>query len=187
MTVKDIVLIALFAAVIAALGSIPPLVLPFIAVPITAQSLGVMLAGALLGAKRGFCAVLVIWILVAVGLPVLSGGRGGIGVFAGPTAGYFIGWAFGAALIGYLYQTFRQKLSPVNEVIFLTLGGVVVIYFFGIMWQAIVSEASIWHILFANLIFLPGDAVKIAICYYITRLVHKALPGMFSTADETAH
>ncbi|MCA0341275.1 MAG: biotin transporter BioY, partial [Proteobacteria bacterium] len=53
MTTRDIVLVALFAAIIVVLGLLPPITLGFIPVPITAQTLGVMLAGCILGAKRG--------------------------------------------------------------------------------------------------------------------------------------
>jgi len=48
----------------------------------------------------------VIWVLVAAGLPILAGGLGGLGVFAGPTVGYLFGNGFGAALIGFLFEKF---------------------------------------------------------------------------------
>ena len=67
MATKDIVLIALFAALVAALGVVPNITLPMAGgVPITAQSMGVMLAGALLGAKRGGLAIVLFLVLVAV-------------------------------------------------------------------------------------------------------------------------
>lgn len=78
MKTRDLVLISLFAAIIIALGLLPPITLGFIPVPITAQSLGVMLAGVVLGAKRGTLAVLLTILIAAIGLPVLSGGRGGL-------------------------------------------------------------------------------------------------------------
>ena len=92
MNTRDLVLSALFAAIIVALGLLPPIPIGIIPVPITAQSLGVMLAGVVLGAKRGTIAVLLVVVLVTIGLPVLSGGRGGLAVFVGPTAGFFVGW-----------------------------------------------------------------------------------------------
>ena len=70
MNTKDIVYIALFAALTAALGLFPPLTLPAVGVPITAQSMGVMLAGALAGSKRGGLALLLIVVLVAIGMPL---------------------------------------------------------------------------------------------------------------------
>src|SRR5690606_39162700 len=94
MSSRDLVLAALFAAIIVALGLLPPIMLGFIPVPITAQSMGVMLAGVILGARRGTIAVLLVLLLAAIGLPVLSGGRGGLAVFAAPTTGFLIGWVF---------------------------------------------------------------------------------------------
>ena len=83
-TSRDLALIATFTGVVAALGLVPLFTPPGFPVPITAQSLGVMLAGAILGARRGFCSLLLFLVLVAVGLPLLAGRRGGLGVFAGP-------------------------------------------------------------------------------------------------------
>ncbi len=101
-TSRDVALIATFAAVIVVLGAPGQLPLFGNAVPITLQTLGVMLAGALLGARRGALAVLVVLVLCAAGLPVLAGGRGGLSVFAGPSVGYLLGWPLGAALTGWL-------------------------------------------------------------------------------------
>ncbi|UXM94987.1 biotin transporter BioY [Bartonella sp. HY329] len=186
MTIKDVVLIALMAAFIIVLGFIPAFTIPFIPVPITTQSLGVMLAGALLGVKRGVCAILIIWILVAVGLPILSGGRGGLGVFMGATAGYFVGWAFGAAVIGFLFNLFRNNITPVKEIIALILGGIFTVYFFGIVWlyfwsRIMAINTTLWQIILANLAFIPIDLVKVAIVFGILKVLHKALPGQFGS------
>ncbi|AQX26114.1 biotin transport system substrate-specific component [Bartonella sp. Raccoon60] len=82
MTTKDLTYISLFAALYAVLGFFPPIFLPFfLGLPITAQSMGPMLAGSILGAKRGAAASALFLFLVAIGLPLLAGGRGGIGVF----------------------------------------------------------------------------------------------------------
>lgn len=88
MNTRDLVLVALFTAIIVVLGLVPPITLGFIPVPITAQSMGVMLAGCIIGAKRGALAFLLLVLLVAIGLPVLSGGRGGLAVLAGPSGGF---------------------------------------------------------------------------------------------------
>ncbi|MAM12187.1 MAG: BioY family transporter, partial [Rhizobiaceae bacterium] len=63
MTSRDLVLVALFTAIIVALGILPPIPLAFIPVPITAQTLGVMLAGLILGRRRGAPAVLLMFVL----------------------------------------------------------------------------------------------------------------------------
>ena len=85
MKTKDLAYIALFAAITAVLGLVPAVQVG--PVPITAQTLGVMLAGSILGARRGFLSQLLFLVLVAIGLPVLPGGGGGLAVFAGATAG----------------------------------------------------------------------------------------------------
>ena len=72
----SIALVSLFAALIAVFGLIPKIDLP-LGVPITLQTLGVMLAGCMLGPKRALQALLLFLAAVAIGLPLLSGGRGG--------------------------------------------------------------------------------------------------------------
>jgi len=178
MSIRDLVSIALFAAFIIVLGLIPAVPLPILpGVPITMQGIGFMLAGALLGAKRAFFCAGVIWILVAAGLPILAGGRGGIGVFAGPTAGYLIGNGLGAALIGFLFEKTRSPLSMVRMVLFLALGGIVTTYSMGILWLYFMTQGdSLSFLILSNLAFVPGDAFKIAVCCGLIRIVNKSLP-----------
>ena len=83
-----IAMTATFVGVIAAMGLVPALSLPGFNVPITIQSMGVMLAGSILGRWRGAAAVTIFLLLVALGLPLLSGGRGGLAVFFGPSVGF---------------------------------------------------------------------------------------------------
>src|SRR5690606_14656561 len=100
---RNIAHIALFAAMIAALGLVPQITLGF-GVPITAQSLGVMLAGAVLGARKGAAATILLLLLVALGLPLLSGGRGGLGVFVSPTGGFALGFILAAFVTGLFVE-----------------------------------------------------------------------------------
>src|SRR5665811_955470 len=89
---RDLALIATFAGFIAALGLVPAFY-PFgTAVPITTQSLGVMLAGSVIGSRRGFASLALFLALVALGLPLLAGGRGGLGVFVGPSMGFLLAY-----------------------------------------------------------------------------------------------
>src|ERR1700754_1728997 len=101
-TSRDLALVATFAGVVAALGVMPAVYPVGNAVPITLQSMGVMLAGAILGARRGFLAVALLLVLVAVGLPLLAGGRGGLGVFAFPSGRVLLRWAVAAYCRGWL-------------------------------------------------------------------------------------
>lgn len=179
LTTKDLVRVALFAALIAALGLIPKFDLPFTAgVPITAQTLGVMLAGLILGPRNGPLAVLLFLFVVALGAPVLSGGRGGLGVFFGPTIGFLIGWVAGAWACGFIFQ---RLMVWMPERIFLCatvacwLGGIFVIYAFGIPGISLRTALTLEKAFMASVIFLPGDIVKSLIAAWVlTRLKVRA-------------
>jgi len=179
LSIKDIVSVALFAALTAALGFVPALPVAGIPVPITVQLLGVMLAGALLGAKRGFLVIVVVWILVAIGLPVLSGGHGGFGSFFTPSAGYLFGWGFGAWVIGGLYHLFRNHLTPITEFIALFCGGIIVCHLLGIIWLSFAIQMPFLKALMGDLIFVPGDIIKIIITIWVTCAVRRGLPNAF--------
>lgn len=188
---RDLALIAIFAGVIAALGVIPA-VTPFGgSVPITAQSMGVMLAGALLGPRRGAMAVLLLLGLVAIGLPLLAGGRGGLGVFAGASVGYLIGYPVAAFVIGWLTQVAGAPYRLWTGIAANLLGGVLVLYAFGVPGTALRTDTSLWAALVAALVFLPGDIAKAVIAAIVARGVHTAYPGLIrtrrgSTTTETA-
>jgi len=178
MSTRDIVYIALFAAITAALGLFPAFSLPVIAVPITAQTLGPMLAGAIAGARRGALAMVLFIVLVAVGLPLLAGGRGGLGIFFGPGGGFLLAWPLAALLIGYLYQRFLRSLTAVREGLILILGGVVVIYSAGIPWIAVTAGLPLKQAALGSLGFLPGDMVKVVLAVLIVRAVRRAYPTL---------
>ncbi|RFC63752.1 biotin transporter BioY [Fulvimarina endophytica] len=176
MTTRDIVLIALFAALMAVLGIFPPLTVPLIAVPITAQSLGPMLAGGILGAKRGALSMALFLVLVAVGLPLLSGGRGGLGVFAGPTAGFLFGWIVAAAVIGWLTERSWRSLGPVTAFLNCVIGGIVVLYAIGIPALAFIAGIPLWTALSGSAPFLPGDFVKAAVAALVIVALKRSYP-----------
>jgi biotin transport system substrate-specific component len=180
-TTRDIVLVALFAAIMVVLGLLPPITLGFIPVPITAQSLGVMLAGCILGARRGAAAMLLVLLLVAIGLPVLSGGRGGLAIFAGPTAGYIIGWVVGAFVCGLIAERLvREDQSELSQFIsFLVasvIGGIGIVYLFGMPWLAYMSGKAFFETAAASLVFLPGDLIKAFVAMLAARAVLAGYP-----------
>ncbi|TCL75902.1 biotin transporter BioY [Rhizobium sp. BK251] len=181
MTTRDLVLAALFAAIIVALGLLPPISLGIIPVPVTAQSLGVMLAGVVLGARRGAVAVLIVVLLVAIGLPVLSGGRGGLAVFVGPTAGFFIGWIFAAYTTGYLSERLvdsRQSglVQTVGFFLASLIGGIVVLYAFGITYLALAGGTGFSTAFLGSLAFVPGDVIKAVVAALAGRAVMVGYP-----------
>lgn len=181
MKTRDLVLIALFAAIIVALGAVPPITLGFIPVPITAQSLGVMLAGVVLGAKRGVLAVALVILLVAIGLPVLSGGRGGLGVFAGPTVGFLLGWLPAAYVTGRIAEgfagyTFAATKQTLGFVAAAAIGGVVVLYLFGIGYLAFGAGLGFEKAFYGSLAFIPGDLLKAVVAGLAGRAVMVGYP-----------
>lgn len=187
LNVRDLAQIAIFAALIAALGLPGALSIGAVAVPITFQTLGVMLAGAILGARKGFFAVLLLLALAAAGLPLLSGGRGGIVWFTtSPAAGYLYGWLLGALVIGYLTGRLLPRYRLVPALGATALGGVVVVYLIGVPVTAINLGLPIWVALVDAAKFLPGDLVKVVVTVLVARQVHKAYPGLIPTRRRSA-
>jgi biotin transport system substrate-specific component len=175
---RDLALIATFTGVVAALGLVPAFVPPGFTVPITAQSLGVMLAGAVLGARRGFWALALFLVLVAVGLPLLAGGRGGLGVFATASVGFLLCYPVAAFVIGWLTErggpTYRLPWGLVANVV----GGIVVLYAAGIAGIWAVTQSSVQAATAVTWIYLPGDLVKVVAAALVARGVHTAYPGL---------
>jgi len=177
LTSRDLALVASFAALIAVLGLPGAFLLPGNPVPITLQTLGVMLAGSILGWKRGALSVMVL-LLVAAGLPLLSGGRTTITAFAGPSAGYLVGWVFGAAVIGWLVQRRLPAYPLWWGGLANVLGGIGVVYLFGIPVFAVRTGTSLLVAATASIGFLVGDAVKVVIATAVASAVHRGHPGI---------
>ncbi len=172
---RNLAHIALFAALIAVLGFVPALTLPF-GVPITAQSLGVMLCGTVLGARRGALAVVLFLVLVAIGLPLLSGGRGGLGVFVGPSAGFLIGFVAAAFVAGLIVERWSAPL-PLAAFAGSVTGGILVLYAFGIPGMAVSLGKSLPEAALLATPFLPGDLVKCVLAALVTRGIAQMRPG----------
>ena len=177
-TGRDLAQIATFAGIIAVLGLIPA-VAPFGgAVPITAQSLGVMLAGAVLGPRRGGLAVLLLLALVAIGLPLLAGGRGGLGVFASPTVGYLVGFPIAATVIGVMTRAMGRPYRLAVGIGINVLGGVLLLNLLGILGMMLRADLGAGAAVVASLPFVPGDLLKAVVCALVARGVHAAYPGL---------
>ncbi len=177
METRDIVRASLFAALIGALGLVPRFDLPLAAgVPITAQTLGVMLAGVLLGARVGAISVALFLFVVACGAPLLAGGRGGLGVFAGPTSGYLVGWVFGACATGWLMRVCPLRSVFARALVASILGGVMVVYLFGISWLSWSANLSIERALVAGSLFLPGDLLKAIATAFVAEAHFRTAP-----------
>ncbi|KAB1866398.1 biotin transporter BioY [Microbacterium algeriense] len=167
--------VAVFAALIIVLGTV---VVPLPGgVPITGQTLGVMLAGLILGPRIAPLSIALVLALAALGLPVLAGGRGGLGVFVGPTVGYMIGWIVGVVVIGLLMRTGR--FTWWRTALAALVGGVAVVYAFGIPVQALVTGVPIDLTALSSLAFLPGDLIKVTAATLVAVALRRAYPRAF--------
>jgi len=175
---RDLAMVAVFAGIVAALGVVPAISAFGGAVPITAQSLGVMLAGAILGPRRGALALVVFLALVALGLPLLAGGRGGLGVFAGPSVGYLIGFPVAAIAVGAFTHAVGAPYRLSWGLLGNLLGGVVVLNVLGILGLMLRADLSLATATATALVFVPGDVIKAVICAVVARGVHAASPGL---------
>lgn len=178
LTARDLALIAIFAALIAAMSVTVAIPLPFSPVPITLQTLGIMLAPSLLGWKRGTLAVAAFLALGLAGLPLFAGGRGGLAVLAGPSAGFIVSWVFAALVIGLLtdlmIRSGKYRFWP--GLLINALGGIIVIYAIGVPWMGVVLGDGVLATALAMVTFLPGDIVKAVVTALIATTVFRAYP-----------
>ena len=171
-SVYDLVMIALFAALIAVCAwiTIPG------AVPFTLQTMGVFLAVGLLGGKRGTAAVLVYILLGAVGMPVFSGFSGGVGRLLGTTGGYIIGFLV-AALAMWAMEAIFGKAKWVLPVSMLL--GLLLCYAFGTAWFLVLYTQTKGAISVASVLsmcvvpFIIPDLLKIALALLLTSRLSK--------------
>lgn len=174
----SLALVSLFAALIAVLGLIPKIDLP-LGVPITMQTLGVMLAGCILGPKRALQAVTLFLLAVALGLPLLSGGRGGLGVFFSPASGYVLGWPIGALVTGLMMSamsTATPRSSAISAFFASAIGGLLVVHVFGVVGLVNIANLTWAQAVTGTLVFVPGDLIKCALCAIVVHTVARGLP-----------
>ncbi|GAB4408185.1 MAG: biotin transporter BioY [Anaerolineae bacterium] len=132
--------------------------LPFSPVPVTGQTLAVLMVGVLLGSQRGSLALLTYLAEGALGLPVLAGGAAGLARLTGPTGGYLIGFVAAAYLVGWLAERGWDRRFE-TTLLAMVLGNAI-IYTFGLLWLARfvgaerVLALGLWP-------FVPGDVGKI--------------------------
>ena len=177
---KALVQMALYAALVAALGLIPPV--PFVTgIPITAQTLGVMLAGVMLGPWRGLLSMVLFTFVVALGAPLLSGGRGGLGVFFSPTAGFIIGFPVAALVAGLVARALSRQHVAMAAGVGAFVGGILVLYGFGITGFKLVTGNEWLRSVQVMAVYLPGDCVKVVLTALVAQAVHKGLPGAMAT------
>jgi biotin transport system substrate-specific component len=173
-----------FAALVAVLGAPGYISVSGLSAPVTLQTLGVMLTGSVLGARRAPLAVLTFLALVASGLPLLAGGRGGLSVFTGPTGGFLIGWLVGAAVIGWLVEHRPSRFDLGWVALANLVGGIAVVYAFGVPWMSwAATDLSLSAAWSASIVYLPGDLIKVT----VTTVVVGGLLRGYPTAMPVQH
>ena len=164
----DLVYISILVVLIAVCSwiSIP------LTVPVTLQTFGVFTAVGLLGGKRGTLAVLVYILMGAIGLPVFSGFTGGIGILAGTTGGYIVGFLFSALLMWGMEKLFGRNMKVLAGSMIL---GLIACYAVGTFWFMTVYAASTGPVGILTVLgwcvfpFIIPDIAKIVLALVLTK------------------
>jgi biotin transport system substrate-specific component len=138
--------------------------IPFFPVPLTLQTLFVLLAGAVM--KRYAVIPVSLYVLLgALGLPVYHTGVTGIGILLGPTGGYLIGFIFAALVVGLAYEHTSEAIRITG-----LITGTVIIYIFGVAWLMYsLALGFVPAVISGVLPFIPGDAIKVYAAYRIAQ------------------
>jgi biotin transport system substrate-specific component len=177
----DLGLIAVFAALVAASALVPGIAANVFGIPITFQTLAVMLTGLVLGSGRGFAAVGLYTLLGLAGLPIFSQGRSGLGILAGPSAGYIIAFPIAAAVVGWLATVVIRRTTRARSLWFFAAAmvtSIVVVHTLGILGIALNTKASLVDAFLSDLIFYPGDVIKNILAAVIAVALHRAFPDV---------
>ena len=167
LTTREMVLIAMFAAIMAVCSWISvPTTIPF-----TLQTFGVFSTMNILGGKKGFFSILVYILLGAVGMPVFSGFSAGISALTSYSGGYIWGFLF-LALVYWFAEKFAGKKFIV-QVISL-IAGMAVCYLCGTLWFMHVTKSTFLYGLSACVApYVPFDALKLILALFVSERVKK--------------
>ncbi len=184
-TASTIAYVAVFTALIIvfAFVSIPS---PTAGVPIVMQNAVIVLAGLVLGGRRGLYVGLLFLLLGLVGLPVLAGGRSALSALAGPTVGYIVGYAiapFVAGIIAYRAPR-RNKGALIGFLILAALAGLATQYLCGSIGLVFRNGIDFGAALMAQIPFLVPDFIKIAVMVAIAAAVHAAFPDLMGRTSK---
>jgi biotin transport system substrate-specific component len=177
----DLGLIAVFAALVAGSALIAAIPVGGLGVPITLQTLAVMLTGLALGPGRAFAAVGLYTLLGLAGLPIFSGGRSGLGILAGPSAGYIIAFPLAAAAVGWLTAlVIRRTLKYRGVVLFAAAmaSSVVLVHGLGVLGMMLNAKLDFSKAFVLDLAYYPGDIIKNLLAVSIALALHKAFPDL---------
>jgi biotin transport system substrate-specific component len=165
------ILLIVAGALFVALAAQVRIQLPQTPVPITGQTLGVLLVGGALGLRRASLAML-LYLAIGLFLPVYAGGASGLDTFVGQdaagrwtigaTGGYLIGFVFAAALVGWLAELGwdRRFIGAVGAMVLANL----VVYVSGVAWFMVATGRDLAGALTLGVVpFLLADAIKVVL------------------------
>lgn len=179
LNIRILCALAMMSALMALMAQIA---VPIGAVPITLQTAGLIMATLLFGKRDALLAMLIYVLLGAVGLPVFSGGRGGLAMIAGPTGGFLLGFILAAfAGAAYYRQAGEGKTVPAFTAVLIAL---LISYTWGALHFMLVMGMGLKQTLtLAVLPFLPFELIKAAIfvpvSLRILRSLHQQFPAVF--------
>lgn len=163
MRLRELIKAAVMSAILCVIS---PITVPFGAVPHSLCTFAVYLAAIILKPAYAVLSVLVYVLLGIFGLPVFSGANGGVGVLAGPTGGFLVGYIICVWLASFL----KTKIRTVPSLIF----GTVLLYITGLIWFMFVTDSTVIQAgLVCVLPFVLGDALKIAAATIIGNKINK--------------
>ncbi len=170
LTAQDITRVSLFTALIC-IASYIKIDLP--AVPITMQTLAVMLAGCILNTRQAALSLLVYLLLGSIGAPVFSGGSAGLGILLGKYGGYLFGFLIGVVIISLL----KGKKNNLWQLLLANFaGGILVVHLFGSLWYSLMTGMNLAQaFVVCSLVFIPGDLIKAVIAALLAQRVNKYL------------
>lgn len=155
-------LCGLFAA-LTAICSYISIPLGFTPIPMNLGMLGVFLTGGLLGRRYGMLSIVVYALMGAAGIPVFAGFQAGIGVLAGPTGGFIIGYILTAFIIGSIADR-STAAGGINFALCMAamIAGLLACYALGTLWFMFTTGTGLWPSLVACVLpFIPADIIKI--------------------------
>ena len=176
LSIHRLVWIALMAA-LTAVGAMISIPLPLSPVPISLQTMFVLLAGLILGPKGGACAMLLYITAGCLGLPVFTGGKAGLAAFLGPTGGFIVGFVPAAIVCGFARST-PVKSYPV--ILIYCAVATAITLACGTAQLAFLLKISLGKALAVGVVpFLPGAAVKCLGAAFIYRFlaVRRLIPA----------
>ncbi|MDP2791124.1 MAG: biotin transporter BioY [Rectinemataceae bacterium] len=175
------VLSSLFVALIS-IGAYIALPLPGSPVPIVLQNMFIMLAALILGPWWGLTATSLYLLLGLLGMPVFSGGTGGIAKLLGPTGGYLVGYIPATIVMGLIAKLGGRKFFP-NLIACLV--GMAIVDAFGILRLKAVLDLGWGKALAAGLFpFIPGDLIKIVLASLAAPKLYSAMESLATHGDD---